>query len=644
MPRARALKRRRPRRARAALAALVLLAPLTVLAPVAQAQPDAAPPRVLDGPDPGLAGNTSLGLSIARDGSGALTYVKSGRVFASSLIGGSFGAPQPIDGGLGAGSSQPVVAATGGGLAIVAFINGGELYAVTRPSSTAGWSAPVPLAGGAASPSIQATYLGKAYIAFTVGDGAGRDVRAAYYYQGAWKLEPSPLNNVAGDDAGNGAGRPQITASGDGVAIVAWGEGGHIFTRRVWGTSTSVVLEQADAPLPGCAEASADEPDIGTGGDSSYATVTFHEVLDCGGATQSRVLANRLHGSTYDGITQPDGLPTPAPDGADQPAAGIGEYGRGWVTSSRTGAHDVDGMIFGNNDSAGGVYQINGEPNASAPYPVPATAGLSSTLIAWQHDPGSGGARDVRMRYGPSAGPALAGEQVLSSPGQGTTDAASGIAAGGDNAGDAAVAWVQDGSAPQIVVAQLYQPPAAFGAVSSFRYVRSSNVVLAWSPPASWGPMTYTVTVDGVRVGQTNSTAFSVRLGAGDHSWRVTATNPAGLQSTMPTARVFVDTVKPKGSLKLTGQQVAGSSIRVTVKDSDGPAGRASGIAKVTVYWGDGTPASKIGHTKTHVYKRAGRFKLRVVIQDRAGNTSTLTRVIKIVAPKSGGGTPGKKG
>jgi hypothetical protein len=161
--------------------------------------------------------------------------------------------------------------------------------------------------------------------------------------------------------------------------------------------------------------------------------------------------------------------------------------------------------------------------------------------------------------------------------------------------------------------------------------------------------MTYTVTVDGIQVGQTGSTSFGIRLGDGSHSWRVTATNPAGQQSTMPTARVFVDTIKPKGSFKITGKPVAGSAIRITVKDSDTPRGRASGIGKVTVYWGDGTPRSQIRHTKTHVYGRAGRFRIRVVIQDKAGNTTTLTRVIKVAsAPKSkskpGGGAPVKQG
>ena len=43
-----------------------------------------------------------------------------------------------------------------------------------------------------------------------------------------------------------GSGAPQVATAGDGVGIVAWGEGGHVYSRRVWGTAPSVVDEQAD--------------------------------------------------------------------------------------------------------------------------------------------------------------------------------------------------------------------------------------------------------------------------------------------------------------------------------------------------------------------------------------------------------------
>ena len=94
--------------------------------------------------------------------------------------------------------------------------------------------------------------FGKAYLAFTaVGDG-GHDVRTAYYFQGQWALGTGPLDaNPAAADAGLGSGRPDVATAGDGTAIVVWGESGHVYARRVLGTSPSIVFEQADPPSIG---------------------------------------------------------------------------------------------------------------------------------------------------------------------------------------------------------------------------------------------------------------------------------------------------------------------------------------------------------------------------------------------------------
>jgi hypothetical protein len=240
---------------------------------------------------------------------------------------------------------------------------------------------------------------------------------------------------------------------------------------------------------------------------------------------------------------------------------------------------------------------------------------------------------------------------VLSSAALGPANAAGGLAAGGDVNGDAAVAWVQgSGASAAIVVAQLYQAPAPVVASTAFRYVRRARVLLSWTPQrASWGPITYTVSVDGAAVGQTGATSFTVpTLPDGPHTWQVTAGNPAGLSSTMSPARVFVDTTAPRVSLALTGARTVGATMRITVKATDAPPGvprsRASGIATVTVFWGDRSPRAKVVRGKaSHVYKRAGRYKLRVVVQDRAGNTTAVTRILKILvkAPPAKP-TPGK--
>ena len=107
------------------------------------------------------------------------------------------------------------------------------------------------MVNGAQNPAIAITTFGKAYVAFTASGDGGSDVRCAYYDDGTWGMESTPLNLTPGDNAGTGAGVPAVAAAGDGVAIVAWGENGHIVTRRVSGTQPSVAAYQADPPRLG---------------------------------------------------------------------------------------------------------------------------------------------------------------------------------------------------------------------------------------------------------------------------------------------------------------------------------------------------------------------------------------------------------
>ena len=363
-------------------------------------------PIVVDGPSPDIAGLS--GLAVARDGTGGLVYLKNvggtQHVFVSRLLGGVFGVPEQIDAPFTGASTHPVIAAANGGLLLLAFVNGGTLYVVQALSASQGFSAPVALYSGADNPSLQLSPLGKAYMAFTAPYGAGSQVRAAYWANGTWALESSPLNAVLGDDAGTGSGRPRVATAGDGVGTVVWGEGGHIYSRRVWGVAPSVVIEQADAPLPGCSELSADDPQAGVGGDSSYVGVVFQEVLSCGGQRQQRVLFNRLRGSAYDGIKPIDGLSTAASDGAELPQIVMGEYGAGWVLSTRDGSNPLDAnQIFAtslaNNAATQGVIRVDSLANQDAPDAVGGTAGLFSNVIAWQQTPGSAGVPEIRVRF-----------------------------------------------------------------------------------------------------------------------------------------------------------------------------------------------------------------------------------------------------
>jgi hypothetical protein len=325
----------------------------------------------------------------------------------------------------------------------------------------------------------------------------------------------------------------------------------------------------------------------------------------------------------------------------------MAEYGDGFATTARNPGNEVYAMSLGDNGFGGRVARGDSLQNATSPHAVPATAGLYSDLIAWQHDPGIG-TPEIRVRYA-TDGATLGPELVFSSPALGPTDAARGLVAGGDISGEAVVAWVQGtGSSTQLVARQLYVDPGSFAAVSGFQYSRRAQPVLAWSAPrALWGPVNYVVSLDGVQLTQTTATSLSVpaALSQGPHTWRVTAVNPAGHTRATRPSTVWVDTVAPVVSFTLAGLQRAGSYIHVYASYTDAPPplapAQASGIAQVLVNWGDGS-SYVIRHGKFHAYRRAGRYLLAVTVTDRAGNTTTLQRLVRI-APKRGP-RPKKKG
>jgi hypothetical protein len=629
------------------LKALIALCPLALALLVAPAPAgaartptQAAANTVVDGPSAAIASLDDM--SVARDGTGGLVYLKDvqgvAHVFVSELAGGRFQAPAQVDAGLVSASSQPVIAAGQDGMLLIAFINDGQLYVSETPAGGTVPGPPAALFDGAAGPSLSMSNFGKAYLAFTaIGGGGGADVRAAYYNQGQWALESAPLDADPADAAGTGAGRPQVATAGDGVAIVAWGEGGHIYTRRLTGTAPSAVDEQADVPtLSGWLEVSAGDPVIATGGDSSYAAVAFRETFSSGSGRQSRVLSNRLHGSQYDGIGQPDGMAMGGPEGADQPQVSVTEYGAGFITSEGDQAHELLATTLGGNEVLGSTLRVDSLPNSSTADAVPATAGLVSTLIAWQQEPGIAGPAEIRVRYSPG-GSDLNPEQVVSSATLGAADADRGLFAAGDVSGDAVIAWVQGtGAGTQIVAAQLYDPPGGFVPSYAFRYLTVSDPLLTWTgAPELWGSPQYVVRVDGVQIGATAATQLTppAPLADGRHSWQVTAVNQVGLSTPAAGARVFVDTVPPRVSLKVTGKLIVHSYLHLAVTDTDArpplPRADASGVASVVAGFGDGSRYT-ITHGKYHAYMRPGRYTVTVTVTDRAGNRTTITRTLQI--------------
>jgi hypothetical protein len=209
-------------------------------------------------------------------------------------------------------------------------------------------------------------------------------------------------------------------------------------------------------------------------------------------------------------------------------------------------------------------------------------------------------------------------------------------------AGDAAVAWVQgSGADTAIVAAQLFKPPGGFVASNSFRYVTTASPLLKWSQSNElWGLPTYALHIDGVAVGQTTATQMVVPapLANGRHTYQLTATNLAGVTTNASAATVFVDTVPPRATWKLSGTSIVNTreQLRISYIDPSPPGlprSAASGVSTVHVNWGDGSPRARIRRTSAaHVYRRIRTDTITITLTDRAGNTTRIVHKLKIKA------------
>ena len=218
------------------IALLAALAPLVLPAVAGAATPArffAGTP--VDGPSADI---QSLGdLDVARDGTGALAYVKRvagiDHVFVSRLVNGSFQAPEQVDAGLAGAGSQPVVAASDGGRLVVAFVSGGGIFTTVRPAGAPGYAAIQQIADAGPEPRRRDVDQRR---------GLPRPgPPPATCRPPAWSATATTFNGVPGPldidpaaTAGTGTGRPKVAVAADGVATVVWGEGGHAYARRIF--------------------------------------------------------------------------------------------------------------------------------------------------------------------------------------------------------------------------------------------------------------------------------------------------------------------------------------------------------------------------------------------------------------------------
>jgi hypothetical protein len=576
-------------------------------------------------------------LDLARDGSGAVAYVRRDagvdHVFVARVVNGQWQAPERVDAGIEAVSSAPAVAASDGGRLAVAFISGGSVFTVVRQAGAPGWGAPQLLASGATDPSIDMSFNGAAYATYTVNG----DVLAARMDRTAAGFTPlsGPLDGDVARTAGVGSGRSKVAISADGTGVAVWGEDNHVYARRMYGTNpSSAVLDLTLTALDGHAGGAADAPSVDIEDDSSFAWVAFRQAFADGGGSTTRAIGVRLRGSRTDPPVAFDGLGW-GREAVQGPAVDLNGKGQGVATVGTAGGSALAGIL--KDDVLNPAQAIGGSgPPAQ---PIGAVAETTDRAVGWV-SPGDGTVQGVfyddksSTRVVPGPTPAAR----LTNPDLGAVDPATGFDVAGDRTGDFAFAFVQGaGDNRRLVIAAYDRLPGAFQLSTSSKNWR--NVIkspLAWGTALDlWGPLTYTVLVDGKPVTQTQTAKATLPVGAlseGLHTWRVVATDRRGQTVTTLVKPLKVDTVAPTASFSVKKKKRV---VTVTAKAADviPPSGNAAGVKYVRIDWGDGSGFEQ-ARKATHRYGRTGAFTVRVSATDRAGNVVLAERVVRIGAKK----------
>lgn len=557
------------------------------------------------------------GVDLARDGTGTVVYLKRvgglEHVFAARMTDGVWGAPERLDGALPLPSSDAVVGVANRGAAVVAFVNGGQLYTVVRRAGATSWPAPEPVAGGdsAASPSLDLSTNGVGYVVWT----RGGDVLGAMLARSATAFAPlpAPLDIDAGAEAGTGGGRPRVAASADGTALATWGELGRIFARRLLRTQLSTIPQEVSvAAFEGRPGGVADQPEVDISDDSSFGWVTFRQAFDDGATT--RVLARRLVGSAFDppadvgaGAFGAEGASEPAIDVAGSTDAIFASEG----ALSRTPFGALNYI-----DVLGPKFAVSAG-NTVAADPAVAIGETSQSVIAWfDTDSGVPAVNASSFKFGKAADP----ETPLADLSLGAVDPAAGLAAAADRYGDVVIAFTQGvGAARRIMVATWDRPPVNLIQTTTYRW-RDDVRPVGWAPISEpWGPITWTVFVDGKALGSTTKNRFPIngRVSDGVHRWTLLATDRRGQQRTAGPRSLRIDSSGPRVALKIRGR---GAVRRFVIGATD----RWSGLERVKVDFGDGSPPA-YGRDVTHRFAR-GAYTVKITATDEVGNYTTVTR------------------
>lgn len=610
-------------------------------------------PVTVDGPSPAI--TDFGGVSMAGDGTGGLVYVKSvdgvPHIFASRFRRGAWSAPMRVDWDRPYEGTEPRIAADRQGRLLVVWVSpvatvrGTIRYGLFSARIGAGataFSASLPIdpnvgEGLGIDPSIAATSAGKAIVAYRAitydfvgtppagtapvqlrpGDVMA-EIRLARLKGDRWSLMGSvnlnPQASMRPPTATNG---PKVGIGSTGSAVVAWQEpdqagAARVLMRRVFGTTPGQVLEASPKTWEGV-------PVTGDVDAFSLAVTPYsmarvaYRVAPGSGALGGQLLVNtlppdfsltagRLEGSKPSGGVVAPGPPDIALAEDENRRAGAR---LGFVASSRL--RQVDG---GGEGPLGTMATPAGPPARPGSAPVVAVDPAGGGLSAYPADLG-GGREAVAVRQEFRAGAIQIGlvSGLYGGP-------VAQLSIGRSGGGDGLVGFRQgEPGRYQIVANWATVPPVKFTLRPPKGWIKPRRAKLRWTHAESAvRGVRYSVVVDG-RIVKRNLRRRGYRpgpgqLGNGVLRVRAIATDRLGGQVLTRAVKLRVDGQPPQIRVRHAGGRVV-----VGVRD------RHSGLRRkaTRVFFGDGSSA-RSGGRFVHAYERRGRYRLRVLARDRAGN------------------------
>jgi hypothetical protein len=480
-------------------------------------------------------------------------------------------------------------------------------------------------------PSVDMSIHGTAFATFS----SSGDLKAARLDRTStsFTVVDGILDINGADVVGTGDNRARVAVAADGTGVAVWGEAGHVYARRLFSGGISQSPVDLTVPdLAGHAGGVADAPDVDIEDDSSFAWIAFRQRFDDGGVQKPRGIARRLRGSRVEDPAVIDGQDWGG-EGSAIPDVDINGKGEGLATAGSA----VSGTAFSSilkDDIFNPGVPIGG--GGAPSLPKGAIAETTDRVVGYlQNSDGTVHARFYDDKPNVRTVPTPGADTVVSTADFGPVDPQAGFDVASNRQGDVVMVFVQGtGDSRRLVSAVWDRAPGAFSSYTSSRWRNAQTSPLSWgAAPDLWGPLTYTLMIDGRPVPNVSTQDTKVLLppGAvpdGQHTWRVVATDRRGQATTTTLKPLRLDATPPKVTFSAKKR---GRALTITAKAADvlPPSGKAAGVKYVRIDFGDGSRFVQ-ARKATHRYRRTGKFSIKVSATDEAGNVSVARRSISV--------------